>query len=575
MSGAYSQVDAQGAYLANVILKNGRNEIQIYPIAQHPGQLVVENHIKRFELDIDQNVACISWFNDVAGAASAKSSKRKAHDSEANGNGHANGHNHSNSMLAVGLTGGDILIFSPFKDEPTATISSIEKSVSLAPSSSAGHFWALSDDATVTEVDAMSSSVVKSFKFGKTDAQVSKIYSTDFKPVKLLAPVLLLASLAVYMADGSRAKKQVLAQLAQELDAELDQAEAAPSIECIVLVSSSIVAMARVLSSTLILHDLANPAGEPTCHQTKVGTIKRVVALNSQTLVVFGQKGAEVVELHEGGPQSRAVLRTSHSDIAFENVFYTGSTGVVGVWYDSNQPRFVKISDDIHFEGNYEISIDWHRVKSPNPEVTTPDITFVATEASDIDNKEPEQLFAALSSMLLARKVSKKSVIKLCSSNDSEENIKDTIRLFSQLSECSTLVENLFVIISNKVASDVSRKSSLSIWLKWVLLAHGGYVSKQEKLGGSLRSLQSSLDDGMKMMPKLLALQGRLQLLKSQAELRDKINSQTVPDEVESEGETEYDTFNDTFNNTTNIEESVVYANGENDDDFESITADV
>ena len=180
-----------------------------------------------------------------------------------------------------------------------------------------------------------------------------------------------------------------------------------------------------------------------------------------------------------------------------------------------------------------------------------------------------EELFSQLSRLLTSEKVPKKEVLRLCSSNDNEDSIKDTIRLFSQSEKCCDLVENLFEIVSKKVASDPSRKSSLSIWLKWVLLAHGGYISKQEKLETSLALLQTSLDDGMKLMPKLLALQGRLQLLKSQAELRNKISTQTQ--EEESEPEDEYETFNETFNNTTNIEESVVYANGENDDDFDSI----
>lgn len=576
MSGAYSQVDASGSYLANVILKNGRNEIQIYPISLHPGTLVVENLIKRYEQDIDLNVVCVSWFNDAAETETPKKGKRKSAEPEANGNGHSNGCKSTNSMLAVGLANGDIMVFSPFKDEAATTISSIEKSVSLARSSSAGRFWALSDGSSVTEYDAISSSVVKSFKFAKTDAQVSSIYHTDFRPLKLAGSVLLLASLAMYMVDGSKARKQLVAELAQETSTGSGALESLQNIACILLVSSSVVAVARHQSSTLILHDLANPANEPYSFECKTGTITRVEFLNSQVGVVFGENGAEVLKLDQGVVSSTAMLRTNHPDIFFENIFYSASNGIVGVWYDCNQPRFVKISDDIHFEGTYEISIDYNRVKAAELDAPTPDLTFVVTESADINNIEPGQLFTELSDLLLSEKVSKKNVIKLCSSNNDEEHIKDTIRLFSQAGNCPMLVENLFLIISHKVASDVSKKSSLSIWLKWLLLAHGGYISKQEKLADSLKSLQSSLDDGMKMMPKLLALQGRLQLLKSQAELREKIKNQNQDEVVESEGETEYDTFNDTFNNnTTNIEESIVYANGENDDDFDSISAEV
>ena len=49
--------------------------------------------------------------------------------------------------------------------------------------------------------------------------------------------------------------------------------------------------------------------------------------------------------------------------------------------------------------------------------------------------------------------------------------------------------------------------------------------------------------------------------MKSQAELRTRVNDESGSDHEQ----TELDQLNDTFN-TTNIEESVVYANGENDD---------
>lgn len=576
MSGAYSKVDASGAYLANVILKNGRNEVQIYPIAQHPGPLVVENLIKRFELDLDQKVICAAWISESTGAETPSKSKRKADGADAqlsngtlNGNGHSNGHS-SSSLLAVALANGNVLVFSPFKDDAAHTITCIDSCVSLTQSASSGRFWALSDSQVVSEVDIVNNTVVKQLKLGKIDAEVARIWQSDYALRKLSGPALLVASSKVHLVDGSKTKKHVVGELAQEGS---DESTLTP-ISSFLAVSRSVVALARELSPTLILHDLAKPGSEPVAFESKCGSISRVEFLNSTTGVIFGAEGAEVVTFN-GDIASCAVLNTNHPDIFFENIFYAAENGVIGVWYDGNQPRFVKLSDDINFLGHYVISIDY-RARTADPDVSTPDITFVASESTSINNLAPGELFSELSRLLLAEVVSKKSVIKLCSSNDLEDNIKHTIRLFSQTGDCPVLVSKLFQIISHKVASETSKKSSLSTWLKWLLLAHGGYISKQGKLADELRYLQGRLDDGMKMMPKLSALQGRLQLLKSQAELREKIKNQSVEEEKEeSGGESEHETFNDTFNNTTNIEELIVYMNGENDDDFDSISADI
>lgn len=576
MSGAYSQVDATGAYLANVILKNGRNEVQIYPIAQHPGPLVVENLIKRFELDIDQNVVCSTWFSESSVTETPRKGKRRASEAEShvsngslNGNGHINGHT-STSLFAVALANGTVLVFSPNKDDAAYTITCIDSCVSLTRSTTSGHFWALSNSQVVSEVDVSSNTLVKLFKLGKTDAEVGKIWQTDFVVKKLGASALLVASSKVHLVDGTKSKKQVIGELAQE---DNDESSLLP-FAYMLPVSGSVVSLVRELSSTLILHDISKPENEPVTFESKCGTITRVEFLKNDTGVIFGDNGAEVVKV-SNGITSCAIVKTNQPTIFFENIFFAAQNGVIGVWYDGNQPRFVKLSDDIHFLGNYSIPIDY-KSKTSDLDISTPEITFVASESTSINNIAPAELFSELSDLLLEETVSKKSVIKLCSSNDIEDNIKDTIRLFSQASECSVLVKNLFLIISHKVASETSKKSSLSMWLKWLLLAHGGYISKQEELASELKNLQSSLDNGMKMMPKLLALQGRLQLLKSQAELRERIRNQTMEEvEEESAEEAEHDTFNDTFNNTTNIEELIVYMNGENDDDFDSVSADI
>lgn len=540
MSAAYSQVDASGAFLANAILKNGRNEVQIYPISDQNGAIVVELLIKKHELQIDQGIQAISWFNDQP--QRKKKNSKRSHGAE-NGNGHVS----VNSLLAVALENGEILVLSPFKDDPVSIISTVDRLVSVTSSATENCFWGLTDAASVVEINCVENSVVKSFQF-KNDPSVSKIHHIRYKG-KHNSPAsqyLVLSSSQAYLVDGSKSRKQLVAEFPAEKApiAFVQQSRA----------NESLLFVATENSNSISVYNTSESSQKPHLLQCQ-GAVTGLLVLQD-SIVAFSQKGATVFS-----PELERVafLRTNFPEVVFENVLATPS-GVAGVWYDGNQPRFVHIGE---LSGDKKVEID-HRNNTEKEE--SPDITFAATEAAEIANVAPAELFARLLELLTHSKVLKKNVIKLCSSNDSEDNIKETIRLFSHSESCSVLVNNLFGIVSTKVAGDPTRKSSLSIWLKWLLLAHGGYISRQEELSDNLKALQGSLDEGMQMMARLLALQGRLQLLRSQAELRNKI----VSDDEQSEDETELEAFNETFNNTTNIEESIVYANGETDD-FDSI----
>ena len=81
-------------------------------------------------------------------------------------------------------------------------------------------------------------------------------------------------------------------------------------------------------------------------------------------------------------------------------------------------------------------------------------------------------------------------------------------------------------------------------------MTHGGALSKSGDHYSDFKQLQKGLSKGMEQMPQLLALQGRLQLLRAQAQLRDTLIEVEEPEEVGRES-------------------SVVYANGEDDDEID------
>lgn len=549
MSAAYTVTD-HGGHVANVILNNGRNEVQLYRFsAQNDAESAVP--LKKFELEGNQNILCAAWLDNSIRGAAKTSTKRKSEDSAAQ-NGSANGHGPSN-LLAVGLSSDEVWVLSPHSDEPVAKIQGTY--ISLTASSIENCFWGLTEQRSLVEVNAVSGDTVKTIKFGKTDANASLIRYTSHK-LKLkgaaqLQP-LVVASSHLHLVDCGRSRRHLVAEFTEGSDSADEKNTIAYAL---VTPDGLSVVVGHEGSTELYVYDIADPLQAPASFQTRGSTVFDVQCVSDELAVAFTLLGAEVLSLKDDSTEPLALIRTTSKNVLIESIFATES-GLVGVWYDGVQPHFVPLDST---EGDVEVEVHYKNGSASHEADETADITFSAVEHVEIENVAATELYSRLSALLLAPKVKAKDVVKLCSANDSEDTIKHTMREFSYSEKCSQLVDRLFSIVAAKVAADASRKSLLSVWLKWILLAHGGYISKQELLRDELQALQRSLDDGMKTMKLLLALQGRMLLLQSQAELRNGLQEH-------SESESEIDAFQETFNNTTNVEELVVYANGENDD---------
>lgn len=553
---AYSLVDSSGSYLANVILKSGRNEVQFYAL---DAGLPSESPVKRHELHAHHSIICACWITE--GNHKPAPQKRKA-DSQA-----AVGEATPMPLLVVSLALKEVWVFSPISEKAMHTIHSGSQMVSVTGSLHSGHFWGLDDSGTLAEFSAVEGKVVRQMQASIKPAPkvaLTQILHTQHRVRKNGAEdTLLLAAHDLYIIDGTKAKKNVQATI-QVGQGEVSSVSEVAGLKAVVGTASGVWCV-----------DLVRPEAPPVHIGSKLqgSTLRRL----EDYFVAYTDHGAELYRLtsdslEQAAQEERPVVRvacikTASPSVRFENLF-SRESGVFGVWYHGLQPRFVKISDSASFSGNYEIPIETGRPEGGaehngvHEKLQSPgvDISFRA-HTSEIHNLQPAELFESLSSELLAQN-RPESVLALCSSNDDENAIKETIRNFSKSDKCSVMVENLFDIISSKVAADPTHKLSLSVWLRWVLLTHGGYISKQASMAKRLKTLQQSLDAGMALIPKLLGLQGRLQLLKAQAEYRSRVSVEG--DEEADRDEREFEALNDTLNNTSIMEDSTMYL-AEND----------
>ncbi|KAJ8099929.1 Dip2/Utp12 family-domain-containing protein [Lipomyces tetrasporus] len=114
-----------------------------------------------------------------------------------------------------------------------------------------------------------------------------------------------------------------------------------------------------------------------------------------------------------------------------------------------------------------------------------------------------------------ALRTNDQALLESCLSFTDVAVVKQTIiRLDPTLS--ATLLERL----AERIARTPSRASQLSVWIRWIMVAHGGYLVGLPGLVNKLANVRSTLARNAGTLNRLLALQGRLDMLSAQIELR-------------------------------------------------------
>ncbi|KAK9377419.1 Dip2/Utp12 family-domain-containing protein [Lipomyces chichibuensis] len=130
-----------------------------------------------------------------------------------------------------------------------------------------------------------------------------------------------------------------------------------------------------------------------------------------------------------------------------------------------------------------------------------------------------------------ALRTNDQTLLESCLSFADVSVIKQTIiRLDPTLS--ATLLERL----AERIARTPSRASQLSVWIRWIMVAHGGYLVGLPGLVNTLTNVRSTLARNAGTLSRLLALQGRLEMLSAQIDMR-KEGWKNEEEEVDSDVE--------------------------------------
>lgn len=149
-----------------------------------------------------------------------------------------------------------------------------------------------------------------------------------------------------------------------------------------------------------------------------------------------------------------------------------------------------------------------------------------------------------------ALKTDDAQLLESCLLTTDSKSILNTIRRLD-----STYAVTLIEKLSERIARRPGRAATLGVWVRWTIVAHGGYLLSLPNLMMTLAGLHSTLATRAGALPKLLQLQGRLDMLNAQLELRNSLRR--------GMGETGIDLADE----EEQIEEGVLYIEGKTKDD--------
>ncbi|RCK64715.1 hypothetical protein Cantr_00463 [Candida viswanathii] len=207
---------------------------------------------------------------------------------------------------------------------------------------------------------------------------------------------------------------------------------------------------------------------------------------------------------------------TISSDIALTGVVCVEDS-LVAFWEGTNELLFKQIewTDDaiVIPNGTVHMNGTKHHIQVPKTKVKEIDSASLVTSLGKLKDSD--------------------KVIELCACVNDAAVIKEVAKEIGL---------DLFPVINESVTKDPTN-TNLAEWLKWILLFYGGNISTQQEAVAPVKDLKAQLENGSKILPHLVAIKGKLQLLKLQSDMRKKSPVGEVT--------------------TTIDDDSLIYANGE------------
>lgn len=237
-------------------------------------------------------------------------------------------------------------------------------------------------------------------------------------------------------------------------------------------------------------------------------------------------------------------------------------------WLNVNEPNFKVISLE-QITNDQKILIDDLKMDTETQEMDDEvnhqlgdDKEEPKNEKKKVSRAEQDELSQSLISFL-DKNDSDNVLETLCSQNWTEQRIKSFVVFHVNNYETA---RHIFEIISSNFQSEIwNRESSLAEWLRWLLTLRGDSLESKH-MKKNTKHLRSTLKNSGESLPTLIGIQGRLELLRKQAQLREDLANLNVAEDDDKVETVNHE--NETvpvLDDNEDQDESVPFINGESD----------
>ncbi|OWB61366.1 hypothetical protein B5S29_g2255 [[Candida] boidinii] len=597
--------DPAGLFFATVVSAPGRKtRIQVIPVDDSVTQLQSE-----LEFESDEDIVCVRWIplptkavlqngngssknnnnNNNNSSPSKKSSKRK-HSSDNTTNNGSIEDNKSFSYLAILLSSGEILLYSPLNKEvinKISTESTSVKSICKSADITSSTIWGIdSEELILKKLNCFDNRLQDNQTIPIIDKSIEFLTSIISEEESKLC----FASSNLYIVsenfkDLNNKEEDIITikppKNHQNIITGLIQSNREKDLIAVIRKDDQFINIMSIAESSVI-GQLKAKNTISSINLININDTECISCITENGDIEIFTKIFEKVNRSKRPTLSSIIFSTDAEHTGFINIFQKSTNNnnnnnnnnnsdyknnntndneqksnnnLLGVWFDDFNVNFTDLEIEKNKKGSVVIATD---SKEDGQDLVENE--FYISESEDegesdddeLEKEEPTEVYNLLKEYLsIENKENKENNKRLYNIvNQNSDKAKQVIYYLSN-NESIELFKNLSFLIAE---SPQNNSSGVGEWVKYILLSRGQIISTDEDCIGILKLLQSSLVENIKLLPNLLSLQGRLVLLQSQLQLRNNLMNGKTGDDDEDEDEDD------------NTGEPSLLLDGENDD---------
>ncbi|QHS73832.1 Utp9p [Saccharomyces paradoxus] len=557
---SFSHDSTRFAFQASVAQKNN---VDIYPLNETKDYVVNSSLVSHIDYETNDmkvsDVIFFGWCSDLIDTQSLNTKRKLDEDDE---NRESSGQRYEN-FFVNGFPDGRIVVYSSNGKDIVNIIKS--KKEILGADTDGSDIWILDSDKVVKKLQYNNSKPLKTFTL--VDGKDDEIIHFQILHQNGTLLVCIVTEQMVYIVDPSKRRPSTKYSL-----------EVSGAVTCEFSSDGKYLLIANL--EELTAYDL-NDDSKPI--QSWPVQVKKLRTLDGLIMALTTDGKINNYKIGQADTVCSIVVNDNLGIIDFTPI--NNKQQVLISWLNVNEPNFESIFLEeldteklITINKSKKTSSDEANQKKleEEKEKAEPEAQDEKTETEAKTNKKVSksdqvEIANILSSHLEAN--STEILDDLMSGSWTEPEIKKFI-----LTKINTVdhLSKIFLTISKSITQNPwNEQDLLPLWLKWLLTLKSGELNsiKDKQTKKNCKHLKSALKSSEEILPVLLGIQGRLEMLRRQAKLREDLAQLTMQDREDDE--IEVIEHSNVINNSLQDQaspvekpeqDSIVYANGESDE---------